>query len=259
MRFDGEKYLLPRPPGFVEEEETGLINEQDIPIKYIEEPADEEQPEIRPTAEEIREEAKKEARDILEKAQKQAEEIRQKAEKESEVIYQEARKEAREKGYEEGLAGGKEEVLATWKDILQKAQGRFSELEQKADNWEKDFPAQVIDLSVEVARRIIGEELDREPEIIVSRVREALKEMAQVGEVLIKVCPRDYPLVEAAREKLAEENGGLKKISLMSTEELEKGDFLVETQFGGVDGRVKTQLELLSGELKKRWSKNGKN
>lgn len=259
VRLDKTKYLLPHAAQFIATEEEEFIKEDDIPIKYIEEPADEEQPVIRPTPEEIRAEAKEEAKKVVEQAKKEATEIREKAQKEAEALLQQVQKEAQTKGYEEGFEQGKEEGIEAWKGIFQKFDFKVSELAKKAEKWEGEFPEQVIDLSIEVARRIIGEELEKHPEKIVPRVQEILKELAQVGEVIIKVSRRDYPLLEAAEEKLTSENGGLKRINIIATDELGNGDFLVETQFGGIDGRVKTQLEMLSEELKKRWRKNGRN
>jgi len=257
--LDRTKYLLPPASQFIATAEDKFIKEDDIPIKYIEEPADEEQPEIRPTPEEIRAEAKEEAEKIVEQGKKEAAEIRKKAQKEVEALLREVQEEARTKGYEDGLMKGRKEGVEAWEGIFKKFDFKVSELAEKAEKWEEEFPGQVIDLSIEVARRIIGEELEKHPETIIPRVQEILKELAQVGEVLIKVSPRDYPLLEAAEEQLTSENGGLKRINIIATDELENGDFLVETQFGGIDGRVRTQLEMLSEELKKRWRKNGRN
>jgi len=259
VRVEGTKYLLPPTAEYLAKENQEFIKEDDIPIKYIEEPADEEQPEIRPTPEEIHKEAKAQAEEIIKQAKKKADEIREKAQKESEVLLRQVQDEAKEKGYSQGLDLGKEEGIKSWEGLFQKFDQKVSGLLDQSEKWKEDFPGQVIDLAIEIAKRIINEEVKGDPEIIVPRVRDTLKELAQVGDVLIKVSPEDYPLMDAAKEKIFAENGGLKKINLMANEELESGDFLIETQFGGIDGRVKTQLELLSEELKKRWRKNGRN
>ena len=259
IKLTPEKFLLPLPSNvdqYLHEDSADPL--EDVPIKYVEEPADQEEPLVRPTAEELRQQAKKEVEDITRKARQEAEKIKEEARKEAQAIGKKIEKEAREKGRQQGLEEGRAEGVKAWENLLGEMEREFVELSQRTEKWKEDFPGQVIDLSLEIASRILSQKLEEKPEIIVARVQETLQELAHVGNVLIKVSTQDYPLLEEAREHLAGSNGGLHQVNLMSSNELEPGDFLVETEFGGVDGRVETQLELLQEELKKGWRKNGR-
>ncbi len=259
IKLTPEKFLLPLPSNVDE-----YLNEDiadplgDVPIKYVEEPADQEEPLVRPTAEELRQQAKKEVGEMARKAQQDAKKIKKEARKEAQALGEKLEKEAREKGWQQGLEEGRAEGIKAWKNLLGEMEREFAEISERTEKWKEEFPGQVIDLSLKVAARILSLELEEKPEIIIPRVQETLQELAHVGRVLIKVSPQDFPLIEEAREHLAGSNGGLNQIDLMASNELQSGDFLVETEFGGVDGRIETQLELLQQELKKGWRKNGR-
>jgi len=269
IKFMEDRYLLPilnlgaELPSSSEDEErvddpveNEEENGEEIEIKDIEEPADEEQPEIHPTPEEIRENAKKKAAEIKRKAEEEAEKILEKASKEAEVLQTQVKKEAERKGRTRGEKEAYQEGIKAWEDLLKKSDKQFEELFQDLKDWKEELPAQVIDLSIGIARRILSAELESNPEIIIPRIQDAVAELSSVGEVIIKVSRDDFPLLEGAREQLKQENGGLGNIRLSISEEINPGDFLLETEYGCVDGRISTQLDLISQELKERWKDN---
>ena len=101
-------------------------------------------------------EASREARDVVTQAQEKAKQIVEEAMRERDRI--------REQGRQEGNAEG----LAAWNDILIRSRKRSDELTK---NWEETM----LQLSVHIARKIIGEELTQHPETILAIVREVIK------------------------------------------------------------------------------------
>ena len=63
---------------------------------------------------------------------------------------------------------------------------------------------QVVDLSVAIARRIIIEEINMKPEIIVTMVKEALKRLQRVGNIRIKINPTLHDLFMKMKPELLE-------------------------------------------------------
>ncbi len=213
--------------------------------------------------------AKKMAEDILFEAELNAQEINRQMLREAKAYKEQARqaglllqKECEEKGYqtgyEEGLKAGRQEGLEQWFDLIGKADNELQAMTEKLAVWRDSLSLEVIDLSEEIARRIIGAELEVKPEKVVQRIAKALQQIVNVKDVLIKVAMEDVLRVEGARESLFNFNSSLTHIRIAGAEDLKRGDFLLETDMGGVNGRLDTQLGLIHKELVEEWQRDGK-
>ncbi len=68
----------------------------------------------------------------------------------------------------------------------------------------EDIEAQVVDLSLVIARRIITDEINTRPEFIVTMVKESLKRLQRVGNIRIKINPSLYDLFMKSKPELME-------------------------------------------------------
>lgn len=227
----------------------------------------EEDPGLKEAREKLLEQARLEAETIVQKAQEEAgilkeqvinelEETRTQAKKEAKLMKEKGEKAGFAEGLEKGRAQGREEVIEAWKEYMIKAEKKLAHLIQELHTWQDQLPDQVISLSESIARRVITAELEVAPEKIKSRIAQALQELTNIREVLIKVSPQSLPYLEDARETL-EKQSGLSYLRVAAEEDLGKGDFLLETDYGGINGLVDTQLDLIHKELVERWEQDG--
>jgi flagellar assembly protein FliH len=95
-----------------------------------------------------------------------------------------------------------------------------------------------------VARRILEAELSTGPEALFSLVRSALKRSGDSRRVVVRVHPDDAPrLVNPVAA--GELSSGAASVEVQGDAALEPGDVVVDTDFGRVDGRLRTRLEEL--------------
>jgi flagellar assembly protein FliH len=96
-------------------------------------------------------------------------------------------------GYEEGFASGEKAGLSQGEQkaslIIERLTEIINEITDFRDGFVKDAEAQVVDLSIAIARKIINDEVKTRPEIIISIVKEALKKMQRRGTIIIKINP----------------------------------------------------------------------
>ncbi|MBI4681958.1 MAG: hypothetical protein HY757_02520 [Nitrospirae bacterium] len=114
--------------------------------------------------------------------------------------------EIQRKAYEEGFASGEK---AGFKDGEQKAAILIERLENIIEevavfkeNLVKELEAQVVNLAIAMARKIIIEEISMRPEVIVTVVREALKKLRRTGAITIKINPSLYDLFMKKKPEL---------------------------------------------------------
>jgi len=166
------------------------------------------------------------ARELLQKAQKEAEEIVRKAKEQS--------AELRQSGYDSGYQEG----LAQTTELMVNAR---MEHEQFLKNANRD----VMDLAFKIAEKIIGKQLESEPETIISIVKQAMQSVRASKQVTIRVHPDDLKLLRKNEEELQEALGRQRVIDLMEDKKVHPGGCIIESEIGTVEAQLQTQLDRL--------------
>jgi hypothetical protein len=110
--------------------------------------------------------------------------------------------------YAEGFASGEnagftagEQKALVLTDRLQKI---IEELTVFKERMIREAEAQVVDLSVAIAAKILVGEINTKPELIISMVREGLKRLQRGGPITIRINPALYDLFTAKKPELTE-------------------------------------------------------
>jgi type III secretion protein L len=175
-------------------------------------------------------EATREARDVVSLAQEEAKRIVEEAERQRDSILEQARKE----GYTQGLA--------EWNQILVKTLHTAEELKK---SWEETL----LQLSVRVAEKIIGEHLKMHPDTIVGIVRQALEGSRFGKHLSIRVSESDAPEVRRQVKRLKDSVAFASEIEIVASPNLASGGCVIESELGIVDARLETQLKCLEDAL----------
>jgi type III secretion protein L len=181
-------------------------------------------------------EARSEGQQIRERALGEAEEIRRQAEAEAEKI----KEEAYTKGYEEGRDAGAAELM----QVISKHAQKMAMIEHQA-------VPQLRDLAITIARKIIGRELEFNPDAVIDVVKQALSEKArQRREIFLRVNPADLQAIRDRKPELIEVLSRAKEIGLREDPDVARHGVIIETDAGTIDAQLETQLAVIERELK---------
>jgi flagellar assembly protein FliH len=112
------------------------------------------------------------------------------------------------RAYEEGFASGERAGFSEGEQkceiLLERIEKIISEVTSFKSGFVVEVEKQVVDLSVAIAGRIIMEEINMKPEIIVTMVKEALKRLQRVGNIRIKINPTLHELFMKKKPELLE-------------------------------------------------------
>jgi len=102
------------------------------------------------------------------------------------------------KAYEEGFASGEKAGFAEGEHkaavLIKGLEKIIEDVALFKENLVRDMECQVVDLAITIAKKIIAEEINTRPEIIVTVVKEALKKLQRMGTITIKINPALYDL-----------------------------------------------------------------
>lgn len=180
--------------------------------------------EARSEGQAIRERAEAEAVDIREQAQKDAEELKAKA---------------RDQGYREGCDKGAAELS----QAVAQSSRRLAQIEEQAI-------AQLRDLAMTIARKILGCELEARPEVVVDIIKQALSDKArQRRELVLRVNSEDLAVVREHRSELLEVLSRAKEIAIREDPDVARFGVVIETDAGIIDAQLETQLAVFERML----------
>jgi len=205
---------------------------------------------------EILEEAQAEAQQIIaqaqqmmEQAQMQAQQIVNDAMAQAQQAAEEARRQAAEQGYQEGreagLAEGRQAGEVQHQQMIEHLKFQFVEMVRLRRKIVLDMEPEIIRLSIEIARRVVGDEIVKNREVIVGVVRSALATLGERDEILIRVNPAEFESVKPHQQALEAMIEGLKKFVIQPDGAIELGSCAIETNLGNVDARIETQFEAI--------------
>ena len=143
-------------------------------------------------------------------------------------------------GIEQGIRVGQKEIV----ERLSRLESVISELEHLKERKIQEILPEIVDLSLEIARKIVHRKIEQDREIIISVVREAVKKIGREERMLIRVNPADYDTMISNLEVLREESR-LKDITIEPSESVSPGGCYIETPTAEVDARIEEQIREL--------------
>jgi flagellar assembly protein FliH len=137
-----------------------------------------------------------------------------------------------------------EQLAAVRADALEKVAHAVEVLKLQAERLAEQARGDALEIGFLVARRILEAELSTSPEALFALVRGALKRAGDSRKVLVRVHPSDVPRL-AGPASAGELAASAAAIEVAGDPSLEPGDVVVDTDFGKVDGRLRTRLDEL--------------
>jgi flagellar assembly protein FliH len=156
----------------------------------------------------------------------------------------------RETARQAGYADGEREAETEWSQ-------RVAELDEQAAAMQRDQEAfytsaepELAKLSVDIARKVLKQEISQNPEAVLKVVRAAIHRVKD-KEVRALVNPEDLETVRGERDTLLGIADGVSAIEIVSDRRVGRGGCVLETPSGSVDARIETQLEHISEMMDK--------
>jgi flagellar assembly protein FliH len=176
------------------------------------------------------------ATEIIAKAEKQANEIIQQAENQAMHLTHQA--------YQDGLAAANAEIS----DLLKTARAIAEEVEAWRDNTLSKGEMMMLRLVIEIAQSLFGEGLPLDPDTLGNAFSRALSQAKTLGDLRIYVHPEDaVALTPHWAQQQATFSG--QKIELIPSDIIKRGGCFIEGQYGSVDARIETQLQMTKDTL----------
>lgn len=202
--------------------------------------------------EKILSEARLEAQRVLMEAQTQASAIMAEGEKvqaqtlmeleaERERILEELKQEAYQTGYDEGKQAGEQQAA----EYIQEALTKLNEIAVALPNAVKQNEEKLVSLALDIASKVIQEEISLQPEIVQRTVETALRRVSDLESVTIKVNPLDLDLILPKQDTFKALVPDVQNFSIEGSHTLQRGGCVIETNSGSINASINAQLGIV--------------
>ena len=156
---------------------------------------------------------------------------------------------ALEKGLNEARARAEVEIAERVGVQLNPLRERLAETVEKISALSGEIIAQtendVVELALEIAKKIVGREVSLDREIACTLVKISLGKLHNRSVAEVRLHPEDFEFVQSRREKL----GFRGSLELVEDRSISPGGCLVHTETGDIDARIESQFDEIADGL----------
>ncbi|MBX5436048.1 MAG: hypothetical protein IRZ33_02405 [Alicyclobacillaceae bacterium] len=187
--------------------------------------------------------------EMLAEASRQAEAILETARQEAERL----RESARAQGFDLGFEAGRAEALERAHSECERIVAETAERLRQADQYRRDLVTSAADTIaatvMEATRQLLARELVLAPADVGAMVSELLQYAIDSSRVEVHVHPSDFLAATEAHPKWKDAKFGEWEIVVIPDTSIAPGGCEVRSEYGRVDARVETKLELLASAV----------
>jgi flagellar assembly protein FliH len=236
--IDGKTVLL-RGKSVLETLEQRVLKAQKT-LTRLQKEIDQRSSEAKSAAENILREASQRAKKIVEDAKAEAAALKDK-------VMAHAKEEGRREGEETGFKQGADEA----RRLVTRIQEILHEAKVKRDQIIRGSERDMLELVLEVAKKVVKREIMQDEKIVINNIRAALQKISGKEEITIRVNMADLNLTQKHKNEFLNEVKGLRNIRFVEDSSIERGGCRIDTDFGSVDAQISTQVEELGKHLLK--------
>ena len=153
-------------------------------------------------------------------------------------------------GLEQGIHAAQQEVAQQFAPVLEslhQATEQILGLRQETLRLAED---DIITLALQLARKIVGQEIHHNRDLLATTLRRALNHLGSSDAVVVYVNPDDLQIAQEQHQELMRNLANLRQLTLETDESVGQGGCLVQSAFGEIDARIEAQFEELEQGLR---------
>ncbi|GAB6273906.1 MAG: hypothetical protein STSR0004_07690 [Peptococcaceae bacterium] len=194
---------------------------------------------------------KKEESNVLDQAKNEAEKLLAEARVKAQEISIQAKKEGYKAGYQEGYQEGLGKAAREATEIRQNAFDLLDQVQKIRQETIKNLEHEIVNLSCEIAEKIICSQLTLAPEVVLQIAKEAINLLLDKEQVSLLVNPEEKEVFLAHREEVLKNLPAGTKLNILTETNIKPGGLKIRTSQEELDATLDGCWEVLKKILVK--------
>jgi len=195
-------------------------------------------------------EAENKAAQILEESQQEIKKKEEEIESLKNLALEEARQEGFQKGYDEGYQKAYEAVHLKVINLEAIADSSFKLKKEIILSAEQE----ILQLSITIAEKILKQQLEIKPEMMIEIIRAAINELKEKDEIKIIINPALKEQLYNFSEELKTTIKGMKTIKIVEDKTIHPDSAIIESPESRIDARFESQIAEITREIMKTFA-----
>jgi flagellar biosynthesis/type III secretory pathway protein FliH len=150
-----------------------------------------------------------------------------------------------EAAFQRGHDAATDELNAEINSLRGEFAGSLCSLQELSAQLSSRYCSEAVELAAVIAKAVVGRELKISPETMVKIVQDALSEVPESAEIVIRCHPEDLELMQAQVPNLTQRHGAPVSIRTATGQEVERGGCVIQFEEGAVDAQPSVSVDVL--------------
>jgi flagellar biosynthesis/type III secretory pathway protein FliH len=159
-------------------------------------------------------------------------------------------------GFGQGERAGQEAAAEQLDGVLKSLAQQLSDLAHLQRRACRDLEKEMVRLALDVARKLVGREVQTDVETVAGIVREAVNRVEHAENITIRMNPADLQRLAELRPRLPEELAEAGRVRFEADASISSGGCRVESDSGDIDARLEQRFKIVEAAFEAEWSKN---
>jgi len=155
----------------------------------------------------------------------------------------------RRAAWQEGFEEGYRQAQSDLQPLVSSLKEATRSLADEREDLIRGAELVVVRLAYEIARKVVGHEVQMSTDAIVYTVREALRRIADRDRIVLRLNPQDVRTIRSNRYLQRDLFETFAEVDIREDEEVARGGCIVETSSGLIDATIETQLAEIEAAL----------
>ena len=153
------------------------------------------------------------------------------------------------KGFEHGRAQGFESGMEEVRELAERLKTAVDEAENYRKSMLDKSRLEIADLALDIAEKVIKTACGNQRDIVIKNVEYALSHLSDKSPVEIHVNLKDMEMTKDRISEILNMFDKVESIRVVADQSVERGGCVVESDMGGIDANITTQLEAIRSML----------
>jgi flagellar assembly protein FliH len=162
-------------------------------------------------------------------------------------------------GFEQGERAGRESATRQLENVLKSMKTMLSDLERLQTNVCRELEMETVRLALEVAHKVVGREVQTDPQVVAQLVRQALSRLERADRITIRMNPEDMQRLAALAPRMLAEITDAERVRFEADAAISCGGCRIESDSGEIDARLERRFKTVEEAFHAEWNNRTEN
>ena len=164
--------------------------------------------------------------------------------------------EGEKSGFEQGERAGRDAAAGRLDGLLKSLEQLLADVKNLQRRACRDLENEMVQLALEVARKVVGRQVQADVETVAGIVRDAVNRVEHAEHITLRMNPGDMQRLTELKPRLLDELAEAGRARFEADASITSGGCKVESDSGDIDARLEQRFKVVEAAFQDEWNKD---